>query len=402
MPNFLCKIGMPDGRIVEKEFASEGLSKLRENLEEQGFYVFSVKRKGLGWFSDAGPRRGGFAGRRFLTFNQELLVLLRSGLPILKVLETLVERTDPGPIRTVLEEVQSEVRGGSSLSEAFGRFPRHFPHLYVASIQAGERTGDLPVTLARFVAYQKRVEAIKAKVKGALFYPALLSLMAGIVLAFLLTFVVPRFTQVYTDAAVELPLVTRILIGTSGFLADFFPLLLLAAVGSAVFGRFFLNMEKGRRLLDRLRLRVPFFGRLLSDYAVSGFTRTLSTILAGGIPLVSAMKMAKGTLDNGLLEARALDAVRQVEEGTGFSRALESMDFFPKIALRMISVGEKSGSLPEMLSEVSDYYETLVEQRLERLTSVIEPLIMMAMGLLIGVILLAMYIPIFQLAGTVR
>ncbi len=401
MSSYVCKIGMPDGRIVEKEFSGDSSALLRESLEEQGFYVFGIRKKGWSLFG-AEKSRTRLGGRQFLTFNQELLVLIRSGLPILKVLDTLVERTEPGGLRSVLEEVRTEVRGGAALSEAFARFPGQFPHLYIASIQAGERTGDLPVTLLRFVAYQKRVEAIKAKVKAALFYPALLSLMAGVVLVFLLTFVVPRFTQVYADAAMELPLLTRLLMGVASFFADYYLLLFLGAAALVAFLRSAVKTERGRNAFDQLRLQLPFFGGLARDYAVSSFCRTLSTILAGGIPIVSAFRMARGTLNNSVLERRALAAIKHVEEGAGFSPALEKMNFFPTIALRMISVGEQGGSLPDMLSDVSEYYEGLVEQRLEQLTSIIEPLIMMAMGVLIGVILLAMYIPIFQLAGTVQ
>jgi len=402
MPNYHCKIGTSDGRVVEKEFEAASRELLRENLEEQGFFVFAIKKRPFQflWKKEGGRAR--LFGRRFLTFNQELLVLIRSGLPILQVLDTLIERMEPGGMLEILRQIREDVRGGSALSEAFGKFPRAFPHLYIASIKAGERTGDLPVTLSRFIAYQKRVEAIRAKVRSASFYPMLLSIAVVSVLLFLMLYVVPSFTKIYADANVQLPLITRILIGTATGLTRGLPLLVGAAVGVAISLRVYLRSQAGRLMRDRLKLRLPFFGPLLVDYALSSFCRTFATTLSSGIPVVQAMQMSRGTLNNLILENRLIKAVLRVEEGTAISQALEQTGFFPLMALRMIGVGESTGALADMLTDVSDYYEAEVERRLERLTTVIEPLMMLGMGLLIGGIVVAMYIPIFQLAGTVR
>jgi type IV pilus assembly protein PilC len=402
MPAFHCKIGTADGRVVEKDFEAANRELLRESLEEQGFYVFRIRKRPLQFLRVREGGRGRFTGKRFLTFNQELLVLIRSGLPILQVLDTIIERMEPGGMLDVLREIREDVRGGSVLSEAFGKFPRYFPHLYIASIRAGERTGDLPVTMSRFIAYQKRVEAIKAKVRSASFYPILLSLAVTAVLLFLMLYVIPSFTRIYADANVELPLITRILIGTAQGLTKGVPLWLPLLVAIVVALRLFLRTERGRVLFDRLKLRVPFFGALLVDYGLASFCRTLATTLASGIPAVQAMQMSRGTLNNRILEERLAEATRRVEEGTAISAALEQTYFFPVIALRMIGVGETTGALAEMLGDVADYYESEVERRLDRLTTVIEPAMMLAMGLLIGGIVVAMYIPIFQLAGTVR
>ncbi len=402
MPSFQCKIGTADGRVVEKEFDAASRELLRESLEEQGFHVFHIKKQPFQFLRGGEVVRGSFSGRRFLSFNQELLVLLRSGLPILQVLDTIIERMETGSALDVLREVRQEVKGGSALSEAFGKFPRFFPHLYVASIKAGERTGDLPVTLGRFITYQKRVEALKAKVRGASFYPALLTLAVVAVLLFLMLYVVPSFTQIYAEANVELPLMTRILIGTANGLTTTMPVLLPLLVVAIVALRIFVLSERGGLLLDRLKLKLPFFGGLLGDYALSSFCRTFGTTLASGIPAVQAMQMSRGTLNNRVLENHLSRAIQKVEEGTSISQALEQTGFFPGIALRMISVGETGGSLAEMLADVAEYYEDEVARRLDRLTTMIEPLMMMSMGLLIGAIVVAMYIPIFQLAGTVR
>jgi len=353
-----------------------------------------------GLFGSAAGAR--FSGRRFLTLNQELVVLLRSGLPILQVLDTLVERMEAGRMLEVLREIRSDVKGGGALSDAFGRFPGMFPQLYVASLRAGEQSGDLPVTLARYIAYQKRVEAIKAKIRSAIFYPALLAIAVVAVLAFLLLYVIPNVTQVYTEAGAELPLLTRLVIGTSNGLVTTLPVWLPLLIVSVVVLRRLAQTDRGEYLIDRWKLRLPFFGALFSEYALSAFCRTLSTTLASGITVVQSMQMARGVLNNRLLEDRMAVAVRKIQEGTRISDALEQTGTFPVIALRMIGVGESSGSLGDMLTDVADYYESEVERRLDRLATLVEPLMMLIMGLLVGGIVVAMYIPIFQLAGTVR
>ncbi|UWZ81178.1 type II secretion system F family protein [Geoalkalibacter halelectricus] len=402
MPTFKCKIGMSDGRVVEKEFESPSRQLLTESLQEQGFHVFSLRKIPLQSLRRVGALGPRFSGQRFLSFNQELLVLLRSGLPILQVLDTLMEKMEVGAVLAVLREVREDIKGGSSLSDAFEKYPRFFPYLYVASIRAGERTGDLPVTLARYLEYQRRMEAIKARIRSASFYPAFLSVVVTAVVLLLMVYVVPRFTQIYADAQVELPLLTQIVIGLADGLGRYFPLVVVGAVAAFVAGRIFARSERGGYLLDRFKLRLPFFGALLSDYSISSFCRTLSTTIAGGIPAVQAMRMSRGTLNNRVLEERLLAATRRVEEGMAISESFQKTAFFPSIALRMIGVGETTGALAEMLNEVADYYEQQVGTRLDRLTTLIEPVMMLVMGLLIGGIVVAMYFPIFQLAGTVH
>jgi type IV pilus assembly protein PilC len=309
---------------------------------------------------------------------------------------------ETGSLRDVMREVREAIKGGSTMSEAFGKFPRIFPSLYIASIRAGERTGELAVTLGRYIAYQKRVETLKAKVRSASFYPALLSVAVTVVLAFLILYVIPSFTQIYADAKVELPFLTRMLIAFSEGAVRSLPLVvpLLVVIGVAL--RSFLLTERGALLRDRLLLGLPFLGALLLDYALAGFCRTLGTTLTSGMPMVTALQMSRGTLNNRVLEGAMVQATRRVEEGSSFSQALEQSAVFPLIALRMIGVGETSGALAEMLADISDYYESEMERRLDRLTTLVEPVMMLSMGLLVGGIVVAMYIPIFQLAGTAR
>lgn len=401
MPSYTCKIGTADGRVVEKQFDAVSKEQLKENLQEQGFYVFQIKRQAFQFLSAGDKQAGRLSGRRFLSFNQELLVLLRSGLPVVQILDTLIEQMETGAFRDALNDIRDDIKSGSVLSDAFVKFPRFFPPLYVAAIKAGEKTGDLPDTLSRFMEYQKRVEALRAKVRSASFYPILLTSAATAVVIFLMVFVVPTFTQIYSDANVELPLMTQMLIGFSAIIKGYWYLLLIALAVAVIGAKSALSSSRGRLALDRSILKIPFLGRLKIEYALSGFARTLGTTLASGTPLVTAMQMSRGTLDNLCLEKEMVQAIQRVEEGTTLSDSLELTGFFPGLALRMVSVGETSGSLTDMLGEVAEYYDAEVEARLTLLTTMIEPILMMTMGLLIAFIIVAMYIPIFQLAGTV-
>jgi len=401
MATYECKIGTDDGRIIHKHYQSDSRAQLTESLVEQGFHVFQVRRRLLPSLSGAQTFSTRLSGQRLVTFNQELLVLLRSGLPILKIFDTLIEQMEPGSFRDIAHEIREEIKGGSSLSNAFEKFPRIFTPLYIAALRAGERTGDLPETISRYLEYQKRVEGIRSKVRSASFYPLLLTSAAVIVICFLMIYVVPRFSQIYADANVQLPLMTRILITLSDAIGHYWYLVLALAAGIILAAQALLRTQAGRLWRDRVVLKIPFFGLLKRDYSLSSFSRTLGTTLRSGIPLVEAMRMSRGTLNNLHLEQEMVRAIQRVEEGSSLSDAFSRAGFFPLLALRMIMVGETSGSLVPMLADVADYYEGQVEFRLNRLTTMIEPVLMMVMGLLIAFIIVAMYIPIFQLAGTV-
>ena len=402
MPSYICKIGTADGRVLEKDFEATSKSSLKSSLEEQGFRVFHVRRRLFQAFTSSIGGSGSFSGRRFLSFNQELVVLLKSGLPILQVLDTVTERLEAGRLLEVMREIHDDVKGGAVLSEAFGKFPRFFPPLYIASFRAGERTGELPLTLSRYIIYQQRAEKLKSKIKSASFYPLMLSCFVVSVVLFLMLWVVPTFTQIYIDADVELPLSTRVIVFIANVLTEGLPILIPAVIAVFLFVRAALKTEKGHLVRDTVKLRIPFFGALFLDYAISGFCRTLGTTLISGMPIVQALQMSRGTLNNRLYEEKMLSVIKRVQEGQSLSQALEHAEFFPGLALRMIGVGETSSSLSEMLSDVADYYEDEVERRLDRLSTMIEPVLMLGMGLLVGAIVVAMYLPIFQMGATVR
>ena len=401
MAIYICKLGSTDGRVITKELESANPDILRTSLAEQGFFVFEVRKKPFQFLWEKGAARRKVDNKTLLTFNQELLVLIKAGLPIIQALETILERLDRGMLAEIIREVREDVKGGMGLSDSLERFPRTFPHLYVASVRAGERTGDLQLTIRRYISYLKRVEEVRKKFISALIYPAILVTVAVIAISFLLVYVVPTFSQIYADAGSQLPLPTRMLMAFSTQLKRLLPIMILCVVAGVAAYRKWSATEAGRYRIDGLKVRLPFFGTIFTTFAVSSFTRTLATVIGSGIPIVESLKMAVGTLNNVVLERKLLRAVIKVEEGMNLSAAIESEKVMPPLALRMLGVGETTGSLEDMLADISDYFEAEIDTRLHLLTTAVEPVIMIFMGLVVGVIIITMYLPIFKIAGTV-
>jgi len=390
MPLYTCKIGSADGKIIEKEFEAASSDILKQNLTSQGFFVFSVSSKPLQFLWNKGASRKKIDTKALITFNQELLVLIKAGLPIMHALDAILERIDKGRLAEVLEIIRDDIKGGSSLSDAFERHPSAFSHLYIASIRAGERTGDLPQTLKRYITFLKKTEGFRKKVITALFYPAILLSVAFVAITLLLVYVVPTFSQVYADAGSRLPTPTLVLITFTSVLKKFFLLLVAAVFFGVYLFKKWINTESGRFIVDGFTLKIPVLGDIFSKYSIVSFTRTLATIIESGIPIVESLKMSVGTLNNKILEGRLIAAIRRVEEGVSLSVAIDGAKLMPTIALRMLSAGESSGSLEEMLEGISDYFEEELDQRLHLLSTAIEPAIMVTM-----------YLPIFKIAGTV-
>lgn len=400
MPVYTCKIGSSDGKILVKELDSVNPALLRQSLEEQGYVVFEVRKKPFQFLLESGIGRRKIGNKELLLFNQEFLVLLKAGLPIIQALDTILE-SGTGKLNEILSAVREDIKGGLALSAALEKYPRIFPQLYIASIRAGERTGDLPQTIRRYIAFLKRTEGFRGKIVSSLFYPAILISVAVIAIALLLVYVVPTFSQIYADSGNTLPVPTQMLINSTKALRQYLPVFIgMVAVGAVLFRRW-KETETGRYRVDAMKIRTPFLGSIAIRYALAGFTRTLATVLGSGIPVVEAMRMSVGTLNNKVLERGLLLAVHRVEEGSKLSTALENMKLLPPLALRMLSVGETTGALEEMLGDISDYFEDEIERNLHVLSTAIEPAIMIVMGVVIGTIIITMYLPIFKIASTV-
>ncbi len=403
MPVFRCKVGDESGKLDEKEIEASDSKQLRERLEQEGLYVYEIKQKGT--FQFAVPSFSGLkkiSTDEFLVFNQQLMALLKAGLPLLSSLETLASQEETPHFQKILTSVAKEVKEGAPFSSAVEDYPRVFSKLYVSSLRAGEKSGDLVLNISRYIAYTKRVEELKKKVITASVYPLILLTVATFVILFLLLYVVPSFSQVFLDAGTSLPTPTRILIAFTGLVKNnviFLSILFMALYPVFMFARKNQNL---RRKMDKLKLNIPWVGKIIHRYAVAKFCRTLSTILKSGDPLVSAIPLAAGTLENSYMEESVVDASKRVREGVGLSQAMADAKLMPAMALKMINVGESSGSLEEMFDNVADLFEEEVDRKLNILTSTIEPLLMLSMGLIVAFIVVAMYLPIFKLAETVR
>src|SRR5207248_5362049 len=401
MAEFTVRLGTPAGEIVTRTVEALAANEVRARLEREGFKVFAVtppKADGVASLTRAGGAggRARFKANDFLLFNQQLAALLRAGIPILQAITMLRKRSQSAGLSTVLADVEDKIRGGMALSQAFAAQGPIFPRIYTASILAGERSGALDEVLARYVSYTRRGVEIRRKIRGALAYPLfLLAASLGMVM-FLTVYVVPKMSTLFEGFNRELPAVTKVVIGISHFAAGNFYWVAPAIIigGAALY--FWTRTPSGGLALDRFLLRLPIISALVKQLSIAQMTRSLATLLAGGITLVESWEIAAESVTNKDLRARSSATLPMIREGRSFTESLESAAWIPPLALDMIGVGERSGSLREMLEEVADFYDRESEVRLEQLTTVLEPAILLVMGGVVVTILLSIYLPIIQ------
>ncbi len=401
MAEFTCRLGTPAGEVVTRTVEAVGVSEARVRLESEGFRVFSVappKTRGV-----AALTRGGKAGTNarvkagdFLLFNQQLAALVRAGIPILQSITMLRRRAASSRLRSLLGDVEDKIRGGMALSAAFAAQGPVFPRIYTASILAGERSGALDDVLRRYNDYMRRGVEVRRKIRGALAYPIFLLFASGGMVTFLTLYVVPRMQRLFQGFNQTLPFITTVVVGVSGWVAaNIFWFGPLAVALAAAFG-FWSRTPAGRAFVDRVLLKIPIAGQLIRQLAIAQVTRSLSTLLAGGITLVESWEIAAESITNRELRSRSSSIMPLIREGQSFTESLETAGWIPALALDMVGVGERSGSLREMLEEVATFYDAESEVRLEQLTTVLEPAILLVMGGVVITILLAIYLPIVQ------
>jgi type IV pilus assembly protein PilC len=399
VPEFVLKYADPTGEIHQQVAEGASEQELRGRFTEQGFLVYSVRpRKVLAGVAARGfQRRERLSLEKFLIFNQQFVTLIRAGLPILKGLDLLADRlTDPKLGRHV-RAVRDEVHNGALLSEAFRR-QGVFPPIYVTSVLAGEKSGSLADVIDRFIAYQKLTLSVRKKLLVSLMYPAVLLVMVCCLVVFLITYVVPQFAQLYRTMSAQLPALTQFLI-TLGTAARQYVLGFIVIVAAAVTAfRIWSRGDSAQAKLDGLKLRAPVLGRIWIMYQVGQFARVLSTLLVGGIPLVQALETASESMGSSLLRKALAKARKMVREGQPLSAAVNATGMFPSLSVDMIEVGESTGALPAMLTSIAEFYEEDVEIRMAAVLTLIEPAIMVFMGLFVALVLVALYLPIFSLA----
>ncbi len=401
MAEFICRLGTPAGEVVTRTVDAPGVKEARARLEREGFRVFNVtppKTSGVAALTRLGGR-GAHArvkANDFLLFNQQLAALVRAGIPILQAISMLRKRAASARLRTVLGDVEEQIRGGAALSQAFAAQGGLFPRIYTASILAGERSGALDEVLSRYVTYMRRNVALRRKIRGALAYPLFLLFASACMVTFLTIYVVPRMSDLFSGFGNELPTVTQIVVGLSHWLSLnviwFGPLVIGGSVALFLSSR----TTRGRLTIDGLILKIPLAGSLAVQLSVAQATRSLATLLAGGITLVESWEIASESITNRELRRRSSAILPMIREGRSFTESLEFAGWIPLLAIDMIGIGERSGSLREMLDEVAVFYDAESEVRLEQLTTTLEPAILVVMGGIVVTILLAIYLPIIQ------
>lgn len=415
MGAYLCRIGTADGSVAVRTIEAPDETTVRNEVARQGGRVFSIKAAPSGTRARAGgaggaaglssllPGRRGIKLQEFIVFNQELVALLHAGLPIVSGFEILIERQANPHFKKVLLDVREQLVSGVAMSDAFLAHGDEFPRLYATSLKAGERSGEVEAVLRRFLKYQKILGSVRRRVSAALVYPAVLIALSIGLIVILMTYVIPKFTEFYTGfEAGSLPMLTVIVVGTANFMKAH--LISSAAVlALAVFA--FLKWKKSPRgalAWDGILLKLPIVGRILHQFSLSQFSRALATLVGAGTPLVPALEISSGSISNLRVAAAVTSVVPKVREGAELWRSLENTGQFTSLAVEMIKVGEATGALEEMLTNVSEFYDESIETALQKLLTLIEPVILIVMGGIVATILLSIYLPMFTILSNIK
>jgi type IV pilus assembly protein PilC len=400
LAQFFVKAGWPDGSVAEEQVLAVNAGTARLDVERRGGHVFEVRRRGLA-LGGRRPRRR-VKMRDFLVFNQEMIALLKAGLPVVHSFEILLERQESPALREILSDIKERINAGASISEAFAEQGDIFPRLYWTSLKAGEKSGEIETVLRRYLKYQKTVMAIARKVISTLVYPAILIVLSVVLIGILMTFVIPRFATLFEDFNAQLPLLTVVVVGVATFLRSNIYWIVAGLIVLGFSTSRFLRSPKGGELSDSFLLKVPVLGGILRRFSITQFTRSLATLLGGGTPLVPALENAADAIGNTFVARRVRQVVPKVREGGEMWKALDGTGIFTNLTIEMIKVGETSGALEEMLSAVSDFYDEEIDVLLARVISFVEPAILVMMGGVIATILLSVYLPIFRVMSQIK
>ena len=402
MSEFILKYADAQGRVQQQAETAVSEAELRERYSQRGLLVYSVKPRGKVAALQVRLRPAKKLNlAQFLIFNQQFVTLIRAGLPILKSLDLLSGSLTNPKLGEHIRRVQDEVKSGALLSEAL-RAQGIFPPIYTTSVMAGEKSGSLVEVIERYVIYQKLALAVRKKVLVSLLYPSLLVVLVIFLMIFLVTYVVPNFAELYATMQSELPPLTQALVFMGTRARKYLLLFAAGAAGAGFLFSLWIRGEHAKAALDRLKLRLPIFGPIWIKYQVAQFSRILSTLLIGGIPLLQALETSGRSLGNRLLQKAVASASKMVQEGRPLSTGLQQTNLVPPLAIEMIQVGESTGALPAMLNSVAEFFEEDVNTRMAAALSLIEPAIMLMMGVFVAFVLVSLYLPIFSLAEKIH
>lgn len=395
---FSCKYAKPSGEVVKMTLVGQSPEEVRHRLQEQGLLPISIQPRGWSFSLRRRKRTETIKPDDFIVFNQQFVALIKAGLPILRSLDLLKDRIANPQLRQHVQDVRDRVYSGSLLSEAL-RAQGVFPTVYTASVYAGERSGNLVEVINRYVQYEKTILTVRKKFLNSLIYPAFLVVLSLVMVAVIMTFVIPRFASLYSGLNTQLPASTRLMIAISNAIQGNLVLIVPLLVGGAIALRIWSGSSGGRIWIDELKLKAPFVGQLWMMFSMAQLSRTMATLLQGGIPILTALEVARDATGNKVISNSIRDATVQVREGRSLSDSLERTGHFPELALEMIRVGEQTGSLPEMLNHVADFYDEDVSIRSAALLGWVEPVILIFVAAFVASILISLYMPIFNIRG---
>ena len=396
MAEYTIKIADERGRVLEQVEHGASEDEIRDRFAAQGLFVYSIKSKGILSTDLQLPRRRKVNQEQFVIFNQQFVTLIHAGLPIIQSLDLLIKRQRNPFFRSVVQNVRDRVRGGELLSDAFAA-QGVFAKVYTTTLLAGEKSGNLEEVLGRYISFQRLAVSFRKKLISSLVYPCLLVAVLATMLTFLITFVVPQFANLYHTLGSDLPPMTSAMLAV-GVNAKHYALYGAAVLLAAGFFLWrWMKSETGSTQMDRVKLRTPLLGEIWLKYQVAVFSRMLSTLLAGGLPLVPSLETAGESMQSRLMAHGISSATRGVREGQTLARSLEETKVFPEMSVEMIEVGESTGALPAMLNSIAEFIEEDVQNALATSMALIEPVILIVMGVVVAFVLISLYLPIFSL-----
>ena len=396
MAEYMIKMADERGRVLEQLEQGASESEIRDRFAQQGFFVYSVKSKGLFSSELRLPQRRKVKQDQFVIFNQQFVTLIHAGLPIVQSLELLIKRQRNVFFRSVLQNVHERVRGGELLSDSF-EAQKVFPKVYTTTLLAGEKRGNLEEVLGRYIAFQRLVVSFRKKLISSLVYPALLVAVLAVMMTFLITFVVPQFATLYRTLGSDLPPMTSAMLAIGVNAKHYFLYVVIVVVAGAFLFWRWMKSDTGSTQLDRFKLKIPLLGDIWLKYQVAVFSRMLSTLLSGGLSLVPSLDTAGESMQSRLMAHGIDSATRGVREGQTLARSLEETKVFPEMSVEMIEVGESTGALPAMLNSIAEFYEEDVQNALATAMALIEPVILIVMGVVVAFVLISLYLPIFSM-----
>ncbi len=396
MARYICRVGTASGEVLEKEVSANSENEAISKLKASGYHIFEVRKK----FSLFGGAKK-IPEKHFLVFNQEFLALVKAGIPIFNGLSLLIKRVENKKLKSILGEILESIKEGKSLAEAFKDFSDYFPPIYPGILFAGEKSGDLAGVLENYLNYQKMMFSTKKKVKSAFVYPAFLVLVAAFAIGIIVYVVLPRFSDFYQGFGAQLPLITRVVVSTSKWIANNVIFEIIALFLTIGFFQYFLSTGRGKIFYEKMLLRLPVIKHIWRKYVSSQFSRTLAILLSGGTPAVQALETLAYSNPSVILAKKLEKSIEMVRDGKSLSEALKITDFFDPITLDMIKIGEETGSLNTMLNSSAEFEEEELSTALANITSLVAPVVLLLMGVIIAFILISMYLPLFEVSDII-